>query len=123
MIRRPPISTRTATLFPYTTLFRSAAGRQLLLDAAENGEREQVAVQVDGTQRVIVARNRIGDALRIRVRVEDRHHRNAERAGFGNGDVFLARVDDDNDAGQRSEERRVGKECVSTCRSGWGPYN
>src|SRR3546814_5451950 len=27
MIRRPPGSTRTATLFPYTTLFRSAAGR------------------------------------------------------------------------------------------------
>src|SRR3546814_1070573 len=53
-----------------------AAGRQLLLDAAENGEREQVAVQVDGTQRVIIARNRIGDALRVRVRVEDRHHRN-----------------------------------------------
>src|SRR3546814_17932883 len=26
MIRRPPISTRTDTLFPYTTLFRSAAG-------------------------------------------------------------------------------------------------
>src|SRR3546814_14295570 len=25
MIRRPPISTRTDTLFPYTTLFRSAA--------------------------------------------------------------------------------------------------
>src|SRR3546814_17567898 len=25
MIRRPPISTRTYTLFPYTTLFRSAA--------------------------------------------------------------------------------------------------
>src|SRR3546814_12988743 len=25
MIRRPPKSTRTATLFPYTTLFRSAA--------------------------------------------------------------------------------------------------
>src|SRR3546814_5372311 len=22
----------------------------------------------------------------------------------------------------RSEERRVGKECVSTCRSGWTPY-
>src|SRR3546814_10811277 len=32
MIRRPPISTRTDTLFPYTTLFRSgraAAGRGL----------------------------------------------------------------------------------------------
>src|SRR3546814_1291049 len=31
MIRRPPISTRTDTLFPYTTLFRSRAqdGRRL----------------------------------------------------------------------------------------------
>src|SRR3546814_602337 len=25
--------------------------------------------------------------------------------------------------GQRSEERRVGKECVSTCRSRWSPYH
>src|SRR3546814_13271141 len=24
---------------------------------------------------------------------------------------------------RRSEERRVGKECVSTCRSRWAPYN
>src|SRR3546814_7287887 len=24
--------------------------------------------------------------------------------------------------GERSEERRVGKECVSTCRSRWSPY-
>src|SRR3546814_1544375 len=26
-------------------------------------------------------------------------------------------------AGLRSEERRVGKECVSTCRSRWSPYH
>src|SRR3546814_12961140 len=26
------------------------------------------------------------------------------------------------DHGDRSEERRVGKECVSTCRSRWSPY-
>src|SRR3546814_1205877 len=26
-------------------------------------------------------------------------------------------------AGRRSEERRVGKECVSTCRSRWSPYH
>src|SRR3546814_19042445 len=25
--------------------------------------------------------------------------------------------------GTRSEERRVGKECVSTCRSRWSPYH
>src|SRR3546814_14782992 len=30
-----------------------------------------------------------------------------------------ARLQTDN----RSEERRVGKECVSTCRSRWRPYN
>src|SRR3546814_7181065 len=26
-------------------------------------------------------------------------------------------------SGTRSEERRVGKECVSTCRSRWSPYH
>src|SRR3546814_17581006 len=31
MIRRPPRSTRTDTLFPYTTLFRSGQGCDLLL--------------------------------------------------------------------------------------------
>src|SRR3546814_11339313 len=27
------------------------------------------------------------------------------------------------DLGARSEERRVGKECVSTCRSRWSPHH
>src|SRR3546814_20768235 len=27
------------------------------------------------------------------------------------------------DGRRRSEERRVGKECVSTCRSRWSPYH
>src|SRR3546814_17206236 len=31
-------------------------------------------------------------------------------------------LDMGNALGQRSEERRVGKECVSTCRSRWSPY-
>src|SRR3546814_14583613 len=30
MIRRPPRSTRTDTLFPYTTLFRSAVSKEVL---------------------------------------------------------------------------------------------
>src|SRR3546814_10820049 len=29
----------------------------------------------------------------------------------------------DQEAMLRSEERRVGKECVSTCRSRWAPYH
>src|SRR3546814_15130607 len=34
------------------------------------------------------------------------------------GDEQLLEVD-----ASRSEERRVGKECVSTCRSRWSPYH
>src|SRR3546814_2814323 len=47
MIRRPPRSTRTDTLFPYTTLFRSSIGRQLLrgvADVAGAHHQQQVAV-------------------------------------------------------------------------------
>src|SRR3546814_18376896 len=32
-------------------------------------------------------------------------------------------ADEDYRAIGRSEERRVGKECVSTCRSRWSPYH
>src|SRR3546814_3712105 len=36
----------------------------------------------------------------------------------------LAEVGEELSATQyRSEERRVGKECVSTCRSRWSPYH
>src|SRR3546814_5103355 len=37
MIRRPPRSTRTDTLFPYTTLFRSASGGQGAVSARFGG--------------------------------------------------------------------------------------
>src|SRR3546814_3385037 len=38
-----------------------------------------------------------------------------------NGEYFA--VGSFNQLRLRSEERRVGKECVSTCRSRWSPYN
>src|SRR3546814_12530861 len=49
MIRRPPRSTRTDTLFPYTTLFRSSArvGRQVALVPGGDGA-ATVAVGVIG---------------------------------------------------------------------------
>src|SRR3546814_14197834 len=37
---------------------------------------------------------------------------------FPEGHEFVAAT-----LAQRSEERRVGKECVSTCRSRWSPYH
>src|SRR3546814_8204117 len=37
--------------------------------------------------------------------------------------VYLHEFLRDDDDRARSEERRVGKECVSTCRSRWSPYH
>src|SRR3546814_5335562 len=39
------------------------------------------------------------------------------------GQQFDARRNHDAVRVLRSEERRVGKECVSTCRSRWSPYH
>src|SRR3546814_15355623 len=41
----------------------------------------------------------------------------------GAGDMRLLKIVPDNTSFRRSEERRVGKECVSTCRSRWSPYH
>src|SRR3546814_14450976 len=98
MIRRPPRSTRTDTLFPYTTLFRSAEelGAHSFVGALQRGHQQRV---VDRAQQrlhaAVVKREQI---------VEDEH-------------LVL------NGLADRSEERRVGKECVSTCRSRWSPYH
>src|SRR3546814_2926080 len=43
MIRRPPRSTRTDTLFPYTTLFRSRAIIQLDIDNARIGHEARLS--------------------------------------------------------------------------------
>src|SRR3546814_5302966 len=51
--------------------------------------------------------------------VEDRHQ-------AGEEDDHRQRRDGEAGAADlrpRSEERRVGKECVSTCRSRWSPYH
>src|SRR3546814_16440692 len=66
MIRRPPRSTRTDTLFPYTTLFRSnrAARRQ-----AEAGLADAV---IAGTHVAVLALEEIQHALRARLRRIDR---------------------------------------------------
>src|SRR3546814_3318294 len=44
MIRRPPRSTRTDTLFPYTTLFRST-GAKVRIDVPQRGDRMKLIRQ------------------------------------------------------------------------------
>src|SRR3546814_11781069 len=46
MIRRPPRSTRTYTLFPYTTLFRSVGVREIGGEGCE-AEAHDMAVRID----------------------------------------------------------------------------
>src|SRR3546814_17916003 len=54
MIRRPPRSTRTDTLFPYTTLFRSRHGqiRECFADAVEQRRERPAALQAAQSRRV-----------------------------------------------------------------------
>src|SRR3546814_12361145 len=105
MIRRPPRSTRTDTLFPYTTLFRSEVER-LGLD----GE-----VQPVGSEPVEEARIRLLLEREVENRVpgEDdcRRYYEQNRERFRSPDRIRV----------RSEERRVGKWGVSTCRSRGSP--
>src|SRR3546814_10059063 len=58
MIRRPPRSTRTDTLFPYTTLFRSAAvGADDEVAVIEGADADRVAlVDPDDHGAVMIAR-------------------------------------------------------------------
>src|SRR3546814_12154738 len=117
MIRRPPRSTRTDTLFPYTTLFRS--------QAADEEVSLPVNVAVDFFRGI--TKEREAETI-ARAFVEK--HFDAPNASFvyvqkwrdgiavemqeGGGKAYLPEV--------RSEERRVGEECVSTCRYRWAPY-
>src|SRR3546814_3889329 len=48
MIRRPPRSTRTDTLFPYTTLFRSSRNWTARWSPARHGRRRSVTTALTG---------------------------------------------------------------------------
>src|SRR3546814_19753877 len=113
MIRRPPRSTRTDTLFPYTTLFRSedraALVRQLLYRSFQR-------LQAAPCLPLLFQAGKLGG-----------HVDAAEIGGLLDlvqtvpTPVVVEHVARNGE--QRSEERRVGKECVSTCSSRWSPYH
>src|SRR3546814_15327112 len=119
MIRRPPRSTRTDTLFPYTTLFRSDA-LKILIDRFEPVIVE-TAFAIPGARLLLCG---LGQFIKaINGRFDNRGHgiflsrqgpekTKARRAGraFAVGDRW---------SGQ-TEERRGGKAWVRTCKPrGW----
>src|SRR3546814_13911801 len=145
MLLRPPRSTRTDTLFPYTTLFRSRCGAEArrvlcraIIGGLQGSERGVALVQQVGEWKRFGSHGLAGgccggENLRdvvgigndrdlvamaqaagldlpqlIRGKIVDARHAETDSVEGAVGDV-------------RSEERRVGKECVRMCRSRWWP--
>src|SRR3546814_13298814 len=99
-IRRPPRSTLTATLFPYTTLFRSPA--------AQYRAHGQATVQRQGE----VYRSCPKDGRRRRGEPQPPALSSCARR-LASSSAVRAEIS--------TEARRVGKECGSTCRFGRSP--
>src|SRR3546814_11962569 len=112
MIRRPPRSTRTDTLFPYTTLFRSQqrTPERIYGIEAQADYRFDERLGIGGTVTWLEGEQKAqgsGDYVALNsFRIPP-----VKLTGYVEYQPY-----------DRSEERRVGKECVSTCDSRWTPY-
>src|SRR3546814_13448490 len=124
MRRQPPRSTRTDTLFPYTTLFPSHLWHLL-----PNSQRPR-------TVRRRVRRQSDHDRSLLALCDEWQCDANRQLSGVGRAsELCPVGYDDPDDRGRqresearklddldrRSEERRVGQECVSTGKSRGSP--
>src|SRR3546814_13777815 len=114
MIRRPPRSTRTDTLFPYTTLFRSPAVKNMPQGIRKVVQGDQ-KWQAELINNFIIA---VVSGLMLVFSTLVLLYRRFLSPLVNMSSLLLAPL-----GGLRSEERRVGKECVSTCRSRWAPYH
>src|SRR3546814_18727641 len=123
MLRRPPRSTRTDTLFPYTTLFRSptcvvepttwqALPAMLLVERSGFGLNELLdRAPITGTAACLEQQAAASIA-----------EEKSPRPKYGRS----SRCDQDLSrslARTRPEESPVGKECGSPCRSRWWPFH
>src|SRR3546814_16323895 len=137
MRRRPPRSTRTDTLFPYTTLFRSpdiihchgwmSSLVPMYVKTAYKNEptfkNSKVIYSVYGND----FKENLGEGFYKKGLTGSMNEQDASDFGegkaedlnkgalsFADGVIVAA----DNISGEKSDERRVGQECVNTCRSG-----
>src|SRR3546814_14154343 len=119
MILPPPSSTRTDTLFPYTTLFRSYVTRNPGGYFAENTKQHEQAVgpfdrpwprALSAMFNALSRMGGTGDSAPSPPALPQAGAAYTGAPGWGQ------------QRRTRSEERRVGKECVSTGKSRWSPY-
>src|SRR3546814_11156568 len=131
MIRRPPRSTRTDTLFPYTTLFRSLIVTQGIHDRFVAGVTERIRTMVvdhalkPGTQigPVIDQRQIDSNQRYLDVGVSEGAHKtggdllNRDTPGFYMAPALFTATHNAMRINRRSGERRAGKEWVRKCKN------
>src|SRR3546814_21145431 len=139
MIRRPPRSTRTDTLFPYTTLFRSDCFVDVV-DLDHREDRSEDLLPGDAVAALGLREDRgldegaalaafdVGAHLSPGDRLGPLAHRPVDhgddpaRALSCDHRTYVGgRVDRITEARGSAEERRVGTEWVSTCTPRWSP--
>src|SRR3546814_19503256 len=120
--RRPPRATRTDTRFPYTTLLRSETAGWVHLGAKAAARDYQemrgrlLPLPSADPYRFLMTSPEVVTCAREIFKGQpglEMAYPSAEGTAGELSEVIKA----------RSEERRVGKECVSTCRSRWAPYH
>src|SRR3546814_18049160 len=125
MIRRPPRSTRTDTLFPYTTLFRSdecttptcCCGERRLHGSLNVTHGWPVSNNIDS-----ILRHRLLAGMRLKFLMRPSSARRSYSVYLVSTAMPIRSCRSGVSSGlnsvhwPRSEERRVGNECVSTCR-------
>src|SRR3546814_11208323 len=124
MVRRPPRSTRTDTRFPYTTLFRSSQEMWRVMATPFVVPRQvsecfaQLAFTIEGA--VQISDDSLNALVVVRFTPLQLGLKSAKRLSSSSRitllSLFLCNLNH-----SRSEQRRVGKECVSGRRVGWWP--
>src|SRR3546814_16113005 len=114
MMRRPPIPTRTDTRCPYTTLCRPYRLRGKILNyfpahSADQAEVEPIYEEMDGWHESTAGARSYADLHAQAIKYIQRVQELIETP------IALVSTSPERQDPIRSEERRVGKECVRTC--------
>src|SRR3546814_18677078 len=137
MIRRPPRSTRTDTLFPDTTLFRARPSPEveIAIDGQYSKRRSLedrnvlgISEGLRGLEPLVIGNGSNGYSsgalisYRGNSNIENQLETRQRNETYKGGGLNLIWTPDRWTVSfDRTEERRVGRECVSTCRSRWEP--
>src|SRR3546814_15916241 len=122
MIRRPPRSTRTDTLFPYTTLFRSASDARFGPNRPVAKKLSFVASLFSGGMLFRLPLLALAGTLAGLLLGETIAKPLAAVRG-GAGSASYAQHSANHDARVRPEERRGGKVCGGPCSTRGWPYH